>query len=199
MRAVMNAAMLRIRRHRPDRNPLRRRSDRLESAGLAVAVLLVLLSVWPAVLAGRVAYEGGLRDARVGPGHRQQVTATVLREPRPVRPGFGEAATSTVPASWTTPAGSARTGQVQVPAGTRAGQTVPLWIDPEGDPTTPPAGHTDVVLRGVGLAAFVQVLACLLVLGAVAALRRLLDRRRYADWDAAWLRADDRWRRPRRP
>ncbi|MER6583458.1 hypothetical protein, partial [Nonomuraea sp. NPDC001023] len=61
MRAVMNAALLRIRRHRPDRNPLRRRSDRVESAVLAVAVLLVLLSVWPAVLAGRVTYEGGLR------------------------------------------------------------------------------------------------------------------------------------------
>ncbi|MFI7693711.1 hypothetical protein ACIBQ6_31910 [Nonomuraea sp. NPDC049655] len=199
MRAVMNAAMLRIRRHRPDRNPLRRRSDRLESAGLAVAVLLVLLSVWPAVLAGRITYEGGLREARVGPGFRQQVTATALREPRPVRPSFGEAATTMVPASWTTPAGVARTGQVQVPAGTRAGQTVPLWIDGEGDPTTPPPSRTDVVLRGVGMAAFVQVLAFLLVLGAVVALRRLLDRRRYADWDAAWIRANDRWRRPRRP
>ncbi|MFI6923035.1 hypothetical protein ACIBIZ_24035 [Nonomuraea spiralis] len=199
MRAVMNATMLRIRRHRPDRNPLRRRSDRLESAGLVVAVLLVLISVWPAVLAGRITYEGGLRNARVGPGFRQQVTATLLREPRSVRAAFGESAASTVPARWTTPAGVVRTGRISAPAGTRAGQSVPLWIDHEGDPTTPPPSRTDIVLRGVGMALFTLLLAMLLVAGLLAALLRLLDRRRYAEWDAAWIRADDRWRRPRRP
>ncbi|NUO97334.1 MAG: hypothetical protein HOV97_13145 [Nonomuraea sp.] len=199
MKAVTNAAMLRIRRHRPDRNPLRRRSDRLESAGLVLAVLLVLISVWPAVLAGRFTYANGLREARVGPGHRQQVTATVLLDPRPTRVAFGESATATVEASWTTPSGAARTGAVQVPATAKAGSTVSLWVDREGAPTTPPPTRADVVLRSWGLAVFVEVIAVLLVVAAVAALRGLLDRRRYAEWDAAWARANDRWRRPRRP
>ncbi|WP_433428890.1 hypothetical protein [Nonomuraea sp. CA-141351] len=58
-----------VRRHRPDGNPLRRRSDRLESAALAVAMLFILLSVWPAVVAGRQAYEGAQRaGAETGAG-----------------------------------------------------------------------------------------------------------------------------------
>jgi hypothetical protein len=199
MKAVMNAAMLRIRRHRPDRNPLRRRSDRVESAGLVLAVLLVLISVWPAVLAGRFTYTNGLREARVGPGLRQQVIATVSQDPRPARVAFGESMTATVTAHWTTPAGAARTGTVQVPATARVGTTVPVWVDREGTPTTPPPSRTDVVLRSWGMAVFVQIIAVLLVVSGVAALRGRLDRRRYADWDAAWVRANDRWRRPRRP
>lgn len=199
MKAVTNAAMLRIRRHRPDRNPLRRRSDRVESAGLVLAVLLVLISVWPALLAGRFTYDNGLRNARVGPGHRQQVIATVLQDPRPTRVAFGESMTATVTARWTTPAGAAGTGVVQAPSTARAGTTVPLWVDSEGAPTTPPPSRADIVLRSWGMAVFVEIVAVLLVVSGVAVLRGLLDRRRFAEWDAAWVRANNRWRRPRRP
>ena len=78
MRAALDRLKRVTRGYRWDRNPLRRRTDRLESALAVAAVLLVLASVWPAVLAGRAAYENGMAETRVGPGGRQQVTATLL-------------------------------------------------------------------------------------------------------------------------
>ncbi|GAA1687118.1 hypothetical protein GCM10009733_099710 [Nonomuraea maheshkhaliensis] len=74
-----------VRLYRPDGNPLRRRSDRLEGAGLLVAAFLVLLSIWPAVTGARQAYTEALAEA----AERRQVTATLLEDTPPPQPSFG--------------------------------------------------------------------------------------------------------------
>ncbi|MFF4622686.1 Rv1733c family protein [Nonomuraea jabiensis] len=188
---------LRMRRYWLGRNPLRRRSDRLEGAGVAVALILLLFSVWPAVVMGRLAYENGLQAERAGPGIRQQVTATLVQDapgPVPVA-GEGVAPESHAAARWVTPSGERRTGQVAVPAGARTGASVKAWIDGRGALTRPPTTHADTLAGAV-------TTTLLVIAGAAATLalgfrgfRWLLDRGRYAAWDASWAEACARWRR----
>ncbi|WP_143082322.1 Rv1733c family protein [Nonomuraea wenchangensis] len=180
--------------YRWDRNPLRRRTDRLESALAVAAVLLVLASVWPAVLAGRAAYENGMAETRVGPGGRQQVTATLLADARPTRATFGEMPPQLplTPARWTGPDGTARTGEVAAPGLARSGTAVRIWIDAEGRPSTPPKKPLEIGLRGAGMTLFVELVAVLLTLTGFATGRWALNRRRYRSWDTAWAIADKR-------
>ncbi|MEU8404387.1 hypothetical protein AB0C28_55245 [Nonomuraea sp. NPDC048892] len=88
MRHVTGWVVRQVRLYRPDGNPLRRRSDRLEGAGLLVAAFLVLLSVWPAVTGARQAYTEALAEA----AERRQVAATLLEDTPPPQPSFGELA-----------------------------------------------------------------------------------------------------------
>ncbi|MGA5762333.1 hypothetical protein [Nonomuraea bangladeshensis] len=182
------------RRYRWDRNPLRRRTDRLESALVVAAVLLVLVSVWPAVLAGRATYGAGMAETRVGPGGRQQVTATLLRDAPPARATYGEMPPQLprTPARWTGPDGAARTGEVTAPGLARSGTAVRIWIDAEGRPATAPKKPLEIVIRGAGMAVFVVLVAALIAVTGFAAGRWALDRRRYRSWDAAWAIADKR-------
>ncbi|MGW0801617.1 Rv1733c family protein [Nonomuraea sp. NPDC002799] len=189
------------RRYRLDGNPLRRRTDRLETCAVMLAVLLVSVSVWPAILAGRLAYQDALADSRVGPGARQQVTATLMTEVPRARVTFGsEAAVQAPPvlARWTAPDGVVHTGYVPVSQPAAAGSTTRIWIDPSGMPTSPPTAASMVTVKGVGMGAFVVSMTMLLVFTMLRVFRWLVDRRRYRAWDRAWERADELWHRPRR-
>ncbi|MFI7707400.1 hypothetical protein [Nonomuraea sp. NPDC049480] len=199
MKISTNPMMLRLRLYRLDDNPLRRRSDRLESAFVLVALFLVLASVWPAVLAGRLAYESALHDERVGPGSRQQVMATLLQDAPVTRVSFTEVPTGKpeAVARWTTPEGEARSGQVPVPALAKAGSTVPVWIDASGAPAPPPADPAVLQMRGVATGLLIMLVAAMLALASFAGLRWRMDRNRYREWHIGWARADEAWRRPR--
>lgn len=99
----------------------------------------------------------------------------------------------------TCPTAGLRTAVVTVPAHAKAGSSLEMWIDSSGRPTAPPRTHSqtvaDTVVAGFGVETGV---AGLLFLN-LAMVRWLLDRRRYVDWDRAWISAHDRWRRPRQP
>ncbi|MEW9549014.1 hypothetical protein [Nonomuraea sp. NPDC050783] len=200
MKTALESLMPLVRRYRLDDNPLRRRSDRLESAFVAVAILLVVLSAWPAVLAGQAAYRAGMAETRVGPDGRQQVTATLLEDAPPARASFSEvpAQPPRARAWWTTPAGAAHTGEVVAPALAASGTRVRIWIDAEGRPATAPKKPLEIQLRGVGMMVFVVLTAALLASGGLLAGRWLLDRRRYREWDAAWAVTAGRWHRRQR-
>ncbi|MFC7606951.1 hypothetical protein ACFQVD_43345 [Streptosporangium amethystogenes subsp. fukuiense] len=199
MRLTSQWVILRVRRYWLGRNPLRRRSDRLEAAGVLVTLVLLLLSVWPAVVVGRLVYERGLRAERAAPGSCRPVTATLVRDaPDTVPAGGGQNGVkpeSHAPARWRAPSGEQKTGQVAVPAGTRAGTAVRVWIDGRGELTRPPASHTGT-LAGSATAAFLVVAGSAVTLtSAFRVFRWLLDRGRYAAWDASWAEACARWRR----
>jgi hypothetical protein len=74
-----------------------------------------------------------------------------------------------------------------------AGQVVPLWVDRAGWPTGPPPSHGAILAReAIGaIAAILALGAVLLCLAAVA--RRILDRRRLANWEAAWITVGPEW------
>ncbi|MEU8251839.1 hypothetical protein [Nonomuraea sp. NPDC048916] len=195
IRSVIYSMKSRVRRHRLDGNPLRRRADRLETGGGVVAVLLVLVSLWPAVLVGRHSYETGAREA----GTSRQVEATLLEDAPAGRRTTGDGAAPEVPvkARWTPRAGEVRTGLVQAPALTRAGTTVRVWLDGAGAPTSPPLSGTQIWIRAVMTSGLVVLVTALLCAGAFAALRWVLDRRRHAEWDVAWHRANRHWQHRR--
>ncbi|ETK38004.1 Rv1733c family protein [Microbispora sp. ATCC PTA-5024] len=196
MRSLAGWTMTRVRRYRPDRNPLRRRSDRMEAALAAVALAAVLLALWPALAVGRVVYDAGSAAERVGPSVRQRVPAVVAAWP-PQTLAESRALLGEATVRWTLPSGEVRTGRVPTALLVRTGSRVAVWVDPAGRPTTPPQDRTETVARagaaGFGvLAAGAALALCVFAVG-----RAVLDRGRYRDWDDAWAAADRRWRRPR--
>ncbi|WP_162795781.1 hypothetical protein [Nonomuraea lactucae] len=179
---------LRVRRYRFDRNPLRRRSDRLETVGVLVALALFLLSVWPAAVAGRLVHEGGLYSERTGPGIRQPTTATLVRD----APGSGSIGETRAVAQWVTPAGRLTSERVAAPAGAKAGTPVIVWLDGQGEVTRPPTCRAETLAGAITMGVLVMAGSAAVLITGVRGFRRLLDRSRQAAWETSWVRACDR-------
>jgi len=180
-----------LRRWRPDRNPLRRWSDRIEAAifGVLFAVFLAGAPItWH--LAGSWSYTAYAREAHAQQAVVHQVPATLLQ----TAPGWNASGTggADVNARWLAPDGQLRTGPVFVPNGT-AGSTVMVWINRDGQLAYPPLQQAQVAIRArlAGMLAVVMLAVTLFTAGALA--RRVLDRRRLAGWDADWLAHGSRW------
>jgi hypothetical protein len=184
---------------RPDRNALRRRSDRAETAILAVLLAAFLGSApFAALAASNWANGVSQREQQSQQATYRQVRAVLLETPLAPAAvvGYGVALLPEAAARWTAPGGQIRTGLVTVPATAKKGSTVLVWTDPSGQ-LVAPLPRTEIVARSAlagGTA--VTILAVILTLVAVLA-RRTLNRRRLADWEADWLANGPRWtRRP---
>lgn len=205
MRSIVRWVVSRLRRYRPDRNPLRRRSDRIEAALAAAALAAVLLAAWPAALAARTVYDDGVAAERVGPGTRQLVPATLVEatsigaasiEAASAVPANGRGLPAASPARWTLPSGEVREGMVPVALLLRDGPAnARLWVDATGRPAAPPPQRAETVTRAGLAAAGVVASVAVLAWACFALARHRLDRRRYREWEAAWAAADQRWRR----
>jgi hypothetical protein len=178
-----------------DGNPLRRRTDRAAAcfAALLIAMFLIgapVLSIAAIGWAGRT----GATEQQA-PRSWHQVSA-VLRQAAPA-PSFSREALgfTLVQARWTAPDGRARAGSIPVTAGLAAGHTVPLWVDEAGLPTAPPPSHGATLAHEAtaGVVATVALGIMLLCLASVG--RWVLDRRRLADWEAAWAAVGPQWTR----
>jgi hypothetical protein len=180
-----------LRRWLPDHNPLRRGSDRAETA-----ILLLLLFAFTggapiaAHAAGSWTYATSTREAQAQEATVQHVRATLLQAAVPWGPDtYGNEAN----ARWRAPDGQTRTGQVPVPDGGAAGSTVMIWVNQSGQLVGPPlqrsqvAGQADIAsaLAIVGLA------VTLIAVGLAG--HWVLDRRRLAAWDADWLANGPSW------
>lgn len=182
---------------RPDRNPLRRGTDRAETVVLA-ALLTAFLAGAPfaAGAAGHWAFISATRQAQAQRASLTEVTATLVRK-APVWSGYGSGTSAVTQARWWAPDGQTRSGEVRVTARELAGGTVRIWVDRAGRPASPPLTREQVTGRIQFLAgAAVSGLATLLALVGWLA-HRSLDRRRLAGWDADWLANGPRWS-PRR-
>jgi hypothetical protein len=174
----------------PDRNPLRRRADRLEFAVLAVLITFFLAGApLIALAAGHWAYANAMRAARAQHASRHQVTA-VLEQGGPQRdaaeaPYSAGLAQVRVPAIWTAPDGVVRTGEIVAGAGHARGSTVTVWTDRAGTLTSPPLAGWQVAEHAAlaGAVAVTGFAGALIGAGVLA--RRALDRRRLAAWDSA--------------
>jgi hypothetical protein len=188
-----------LRGWRLDRNPLRRRSDRVETA--VFGLLLVVFGVaapFAAHAAGGWTYAVSVRQAQAQQATLHQVKATLLEKAPPWN-GFANdpGAAPEVSAWWRAPDGKLRTGKLFVPNGGSAGSTVNVWTNRAGKLADPPLQHTQVVDRAQVTEAF-AVAGLAAVLFAIGWLvRRVLNRRRMAAWDADWLATGPRWS-PRR-
>ncbi|MDF3299300.1 Rv1733c family protein [Streptomyces tropicalis] len=183
------------------RNPLRRRTDLVESWVALVSVLLALVAAPVAgSLVGSAARSTLQRSVQEERRDRHPVTATVVRrldrfavEPDPDT-SSGQEARSRVVADWRAVDGSRHRGpatsELRAP---RPGDRFPLWTDGRGRvaarPLEPATATAHAVLAGCGAAA--------LAAGLIECIRRLavgiLVRRRYARWDHDWDRAGPDW------
>ena len=186
----------RVRRLGFDRNPLRRRSDRIEAAIRLATVILFLVAVPIVVIAaGRQADHLALRQAHAQQAAEHQVTAVLVR--RAQATGVPDPYTSVqmtyVLARWQPSGQPARSGQVLAPAGAPAGSTVKIWINASGAAAYPPPDHRDIA-GDVTIAAVVTGLVALVfLLGSNTLARRVLDRRRLHAWDAEWRATGPLW------
>jgi hypothetical protein len=177
------------------RNPLRRRADRIEAA-VITGLLVVFLIAGPilAIVAGRLTDDFELRQQRAERSWRQ-VPATLLQSPAAaIGTAYGTSG-SWAPARWQAPGGGPRTGLVPAPLNAPAGQRVPIWEDASGRLEVMPVTQLDIDCD-VTLAAAItpMLLACLLVIAGWSA-RQLLDRQRLAGWERAWRTVGPRWTR----
>jgi hypothetical protein len=184
-----------LRGQRPDRNPLRRGSDRAETAMLGVLLAMFLAGVPFAVhLAGNWTYAGSVRQQQVDRATLHQVPATLLQA-IPDPPGYANmpGTAPVVKARWKAPDGQVRTGELYVPGGAKVGSTITVWVNQAGQLTDPPLQSYQVASRAdLNETLAVATLAAALIL--VAWLGRwALDKRRLAAWDADWLATGPRW------
>ncbi|TNC19335.1 Rv1733c family protein [Amycolatopsis alkalitolerans] len=171
------------------RNPLATRWDRIETALVAVAIVLSLGMVPVALAAGSHEYATGLRDAAHEQATRTQVTAVLLADAPETLSARATATQVPVKAVWRLPDGSERTGQVEVAPGTDAGTGTPIWIDQAGNSVPEPLTRDGALGAAFGIAALVWVGAVGLVVLALWGARFLLDRRRGEDLAREWQRA----------
>ncbi len=181
-------------RLRPDRNPLRRRVDRIEAVLLALIIAAFAAGAPLAALAGggwAAAVTGSVQRAEAG---WQPVSARVLQTAAAAPRGLYQAAPDRLTeATWLAPDGRRQVGRIGVPGGVRSGQSVTIWVNRAGRVVGYPVQHADVVIRSL-LAGAAAVLLLAAALGIIALLvRRLLDRRRLAAWDMSWAVTGPQW------
>lgn len=184
-----------VRGRRPDHNPLRRVSDRVETAVLAV---LVAAFAAAAPFAAQASAAWALTRAQhaqlTQEASRQRVPAVLLQTATTVSGGGGYAALqSQAQARWTAPDGKVVTGEIPVQPDTKAGASVQVWTTRDGQLTEPPMQDSQVT-GTAGFAGALGVIALGVLLAVIGMLaRRALDKRRMAAWDAEWRATGPRW------
>jgi hypothetical protein len=177
--------------HLPQRvNPLRRPSDRFEWwFRRCLMILLVLGLPVAAYSAGMTAYEASMSTVRAQVAQRHEVTARLTADV----PRDNNVAKQPARVRWTDAGGVVRSGAALVKPGTSKGTAVRVWVDRDGTVTSPPASTLSARTTGCvmgGAAAFGMAFGSY---GLWMGTRLLLDRRRYARWDAEWERAEPLW------
>ena len=179
----------------PDRNPLRRTSDRLAAAIVGVTLIVFLVGApVVALIAGRWAEAAAFSVAKSQHASWRQVTAVLLADaPASVDVGYGGVALPEVRARWTAPDGTVRQGRVEASSGTRAGSTVLIWVNQACRLTGPPLRPEQVTGQRVLAMVLAPFALGGFLLGAGALGLQALDRRRLEAWDAEWRGTGPRW------
>ncbi|MFH9706361.1 hypothetical protein ACH4MW_03750 [Streptomyces luteogriseus] len=171
-------------------NPLIRPSDRFETWIRRFLMLVLVLGLPVAALsAGLTAYESSMRTVQAQSTERQEVNARLKSSVK----GATADGKQQAQVRWTDDNGKVRTGTTLVKSGTPEGATVPVWLDRQGAITSPPMTTLTARTNGwfVGGMAAVGVVGGFF--GARAVTRRVLDRRRHAQWDAEWDLVEPLW------
>lgn len=177
-----------------DRNPMRRRMDRIATWAGALAVL-VLLAAAPLIGSWCAAARQSAQLARAAASPEYRVTATLAGAS--THPWHENAAARSVTRSahWTAPDGTRRQGTVNAPTNGKDARTTGIWTDAHGNqkprPLTPAQIHANASVFG----SFMAAAAVFAGLGAIWLAGRVLNRRHYTEWDAEWRRVAQRWMR----
>jgi hypothetical protein len=181
----------------PDRNPLRRACDRVETflfAGLFAAA--VAAAPFAAQAASHAAYAGAARAQQTQLAARHQVPAVLTQEAGPTVSAY-LGALIPVQATWTSVTGVKHAGQIMATAGTAKGSAVIVWTDAAGNLASPPLQPSQVAGQGYMAALGAIAGVGVVYLCATVIMRRVLNRRRMAAWAADWAVTAQAWNRQR--
>jgi len=191
MRTLGRVGTWLVRRFALDRNPLRRRSDRIEAWILLVlTVAFVPLTTVTAVGASHWADQSVSREL-AGQGLRR-VSAVLLQAAPATDPAADGSALVLVRARWSVD-GATHLGDIAAVPGTARGTTVQIWTTKKGNVATPPLTSAQIdarVVAGIVLAPAVVALAFWLLF---CLLRWPMNRHRLASWAASWTSVGPRW------
>src|ERR1700722_12773160 len=184
-----------VRGARPDRNPLRRRTDRLETcllAGLFVAAAGWAPVAAPAARHAWYADAAHTRQAQLAARH--EVTA-VLAQSAGVVGQYTLSSQVPTLASWTSAGGVPRAGDVAAMLGSPSGTLVRVWTDDNGYLVSPPLTATQVADQAdaARVTAVGGIIVC--CMASTLAIRQLLNRRRMAAWETDWVVTARVWNR----
>jgi hypothetical protein len=156
------------------RNPLIRRTDRIEALVMLVAIVVSLAAI-PVVSVVDVAVYGA-RHGRYAQELRERhtVIATVT--------GTEGDGSTVVRARWPVAAGE-RVGSVELRTAAKVGDRAEIWVDRDGDPVAPPTPTWHAVGDAVGAAEAALLLVGVGMTALVAGVRSRLDRVRDAQWE----------------
>ncbi|MFK0258900.1 hypothetical protein [Streptomyces sp. NPDC090445] len=182
-------------------NPLRRNADRTRTRLHVAFALACLLAVICGIAVGRAVWADGSRAAAEAARHRHATTATTIGDATSLADARqpGRAPLTVAPATWDYPAHRAHTQTVPVPAETRKGDTVRVWVDDRGDVAPAPPRAHDVAMNavGVGTAALCGIV---LAAGALLLVRlRIVDGRSARVWETEWEDVEPLWSGRLRP
>jgi hypothetical protein len=185
-----------LRRFTLGSGPLKRTSDRWEFFARVLLVCSLATAIPIAMVVASVAHAQALTEAAAQAIERTQVDAELVADP-PHLTTFAEDVpqTSRGPAVWRGPSGAVHSGLVVVPIGARAGWTVPIWVDRDGELTTRPLDRGDAVARAVGMAGGTYLSVSSLAVAVYLAVRAALDRSRLRRWAADWEVIEPVWTR----
>jgi hypothetical protein len=191
---VWSFLMRRVRLYRPDRNPLRRRWERIEAVIVMVLVLIGLASLPLALLVGTLAADSAAAEAHAG----RWVTARLVAEVPVLSSSSYRLADPIENVRWQESDGRVVTAAAPVRWGMKAGDPIKVWLDETGRPAKAPPDQVEIALQGVMAGCAVVAVTIAVLSLAYAASRRILDARRAAAWGDDWVATDERWSGPKR-
>jgi hypothetical protein len=184
-----------LRRFTLGSGPLKRTSDRIEFLARVLLVCTLAVTFPVALVVASVTHAQALAEATEQSLERQQVDAELVEDPLALARLADVPQPSRALAVWRGPSGTEHRGFVVVPTGAKAGATVPIWVDRDGNLTTRPLDQEGAVARAAGIAGGTYLAVAALAVGVYVCLRAALDRSRLRRWAADWAVIEPVWTR----
>ncbi|MFJ9446040.1 hypothetical protein ACIRRH_29910 [Kitasatospora sp. NPDC101235] len=181
-------------RHEPLVRPLDRSRARAWLSAVLGAVLALALTVGGSLLL----YRSTAARADADRDRLRQVDAVVRNIPdRTAATGSrfagGYSDRVDVDAAWTAPDGTQHLGTVQAPHSAVIGNRVPVWVDPAGAVSDPPANRVALAVSAACTGAGALLILLALLTLALRVRLHTLDRRAETAWTADWARLEPLW------
>lgn len=178
-----------------DHNPLRRRSDKIETAAVWVATALLIAALPMALLIGFAVYQQNKAISDEQYGQRHSVAAQLDGSQPTVRTDSTGATIFEAQARWVTQDGT-HIGEIQVPVNSAPESVVHIWTNDQGAQVAAPLTWESALGRGAiaGLATIGGL--GLMLWGAIKVGKWRLNRRRFQAWEQEWQHIDPHWTQP---
>ena len=190
--ATGGAARGAVRRLLLGSGPLKRMSDRIEVLSRLLLVVVLTLAAPMALVVANATATDLRATAQQETATRTQVAAVLLEDAPPGTDG-GLGISTWTEGTWTAPDGSTRQGEVLARPGSRAGDSVAVWIDQDGARTGAPLRESDVTAATASTGGGTFLLFAAAAVGAHGLVCWRLNRHRDRRWSADWAVVEPRW------